>query len=94
MTDHDTEIPERVQERPQELFLSRPDATTEQDQEVDVRVETQVATAVAAKREHDDLVARATCIGKQLPQHGVDTIGVAFERRPPACPAQHVGLKL
>ncbi len=92
MTDHDTEIPQRVQERSQELFGS--DATSEQDQQVDVRVETQVATPVPAKRQHDDLVARSTGVDEQLPQHGIDTIGVALERRPPACPAQDVGLKL
>ena len=94
VTDHDAEIPERVQERPQEIFLGGADAATEQDQQVDIRVETEVATAVTAKREHDDLMARPTGVGKQLPQHGIDTIGVAFERRPPARSAQHVGLKL
>ena len=94
MTDHDAEIPERVQERPEELLLGGADATAEQDQQVDVRMETQMAPAVTAEREHDDFVRLPAGVGEQLPQHGVDTIGVAFERRPSARPAQHVGLEL
>ena len=94
MSDHHAEIPERVQERAQELLLGRPDATTEQDQQVDVRMETQMPSAITAEREHHELVRLAARVGKQLPQHGVDTIGVAFERRPSTRSAQDVGLKL
>jgi hypothetical protein len=94
MSDHDAEIPERVQERTQELLLRRPDATTEQDQQVDIRMQTQMPPAITAEREHHELVRRAACVGKQLPQHGVDTIGVPFEGRPPPRAAQDVGLKL
>lgn len=40
VTDDQTKIPELVQQRAQELLISRADRTVEQHQEVDVRVET------------------------------------------------------
>ena len=52
-----------------------------------------MASAVAAERQHHDLVVRAADVGKQLPQHGVDAVGVALERRSPPYAAQDIGLK-
>ena len=50
--------------------------------------------AITAEREHDELVRLPACVGKQLPQHRVDTIGIPFEGRPSTGAAQDVGLKL
>ena len=90
VSDHDAEIPQRIQECSQELFVY---ASAEQDQKVDIRVETQMASAVASERQHHDLVVRTADFGKQLPQHGVDAVGVTLERRSPPYAAQDIRLK-
>ena len=43
MADHDAEVPERIQEGAQEPLFVGADAAAEQDQQVDVRVEAQMA---------------------------------------------------
>ena len=50
--------------------------------------------AVAAEREHRDLARPAADVGEQLPQHGVDAIGVALEGRAAAGAAQRFRLEL
>jgi hypothetical protein len=44
-------------------------------------MQTQMPPAITAEREHHELKGLAACVGKQLPQHDVDTIGVSFEGR-------------
>jgi hypothetical protein len=94
MADDHAEIPERIQERSKKLLLGSADPTTEQHQQIDIRVETEMASPVPTQREHDDVVRGATRLGEQLTQQTVDAIGVAFERGPPAGSALDVGSQL
>ena len=54
MTDIEAEVPERVQQRLDETFLGGGDRAPEQDQQVDVRVKTQVPSAIPADRQQRD----------------------------------------
>ena len=80
VADDHAEIPERMEKAAQEALLRRPDARPEEHQEVDVGVEREVPTPVAAERDdRHGTVGRARIDG-QLPQQRVHAIGVVLER--------------
>ena len=60
MADDDTQIPERVEEAAEELLLLGADAAAEEHEQVDVGLQTEMASAVAAERQHRDLRHPAT----------------------------------
>ena len=90
VADHDADVPERVQERPQEPLLGGADAPAEQHEQIDVGMEAEMTAPVAAEREDDHALGRRA-VRKQLPQHRVDAIRIALERAPSTGAAPDVG---
>jgi hypothetical protein len=74
MADDHTKVPQRIEELAQELLFVGTDATAEQHQQIDVRLQTQVPPAVAAQGKHRDMRVRRHDVGAQLQEHRVDTI--------------------
>ena len=58
MADDHAQIPERVKEAAEELLLVRADATAEEHEQIDVGLQTEMASAVPAERQHRDLDVR------------------------------------
>ena len=94
MADDDTQIPERVEEATEELLLIGTDAAAKEHEQVDVGLQTQMASAVPAERQHRDLRVRPRHVGEQLAEHGIHTIGIALERGATAGTPQRVRLEL
>ena len=94
VADDDAEVPERVEKAAKEALLRRPDPATEQHQQVDVGMKTEVAPAVAAERDDGHWPLRRACVRIELPQQRVDAIRMAFERRAAARPARDVRAQL
>ena len=94
VADDDAEVPERVEKASKEALLRRPDPATEQHQQVDVGMKTEVAPAVAAERDDGYWPLRRACVRIELPQQRVDAIRMAFERRAAARPARDVRAQL
>jgi hypothetical protein len=90
MADDHAQVPQRVKKTAQEVLFSRADATAEQHEQVDVGLQTEMATAVATERQYHDLVIRCSDIGEQLPQHRIDAIGVPLERATTAGASQRL----
>ncbi len=84
VADDDAEVPERVQEAADEALLRRPDAVAEQQQQIDVGVETEVAAPVAAERDDRHRSVIGAGVGDQLPDERVDAVRVPFHRAAPA----------
>ncbi len=82
MADLEAQIPERMEQRLDEAFFGTAERSTEDDEQVDVRMEELRLAAVAADREHRQgrarLAARAI---DELTDDAVDTLGVAPQRR-------------
>ena len=83
MTDVEPHVPERMQERAQKLLAGQADGPAEQDQHVDIRVETQVPSSVAAEREDGDVRRRVRRGFEELPDQPVDTVREVLERNAP-----------
>ncbi len=80
VADDDAEVPERIQEIADEALLRRTDAVAEEQQQIDVGMEAQVAAAVAAEREdRHGAVVRAR-LGEELPDERVHAIRVPLQR--------------
>jgi hypothetical protein len=78
MPDDDAEIPQRMEQAPEKPLLRRIDRAAEQDQQIDVGVEAQMAAAVAAERQHEDWRRRLAGLREDLPKESVDPIGIAL----------------
>jgi hypothetical protein len=94
MTDDDAKVPQWVQELAEDLLLVGADAATEQDEQVDVGLETEMAAAIAAQRQYGNVCVGWRDVGEQLSQHRIDAVRVALERSPPARTAQGFRLEL
>jgi hypothetical protein len=93
MADDHTEVPQRMKESAQEALFRVANPTAEQHQQIDVRVQTQMAPPVPAESDDGDIVRR-TGFAEELPQHRIDPVGVPLERAPPAGAPQDVRLQL
>src|SRR5262245_32593927 len=91
--DH-AEIPQRVEKAAKEPLFVRADPATEQHQQIDVRLETQVTTAVPAECDDGNGLLRCADLRVELPQDRVDTIGMPLESGAPSCAAQGLGFEL
>ena len=91
---HESPIPERVQELAEELLLVGANAAAEQHQQIDIGLETEMTTAVAAEGQHGDVRLGPRDFGEQLPQHRIDAVGVALERGAAAGATQGVRFEL
>ena len=81
MSEHELQIPERLQQIAHEPLIVGIDRAVEQHQEVDVRVQAEMTPAVAPERDHADGVVRGRRVPDDLIDDRVDAIGVAFDRR-------------
>jgi hypothetical protein len=61
-------------------LFGRADAASKEQQQIDVRVQAQVAAAVSAKRDDGERTVVRAGVGEQLADQRVDAIGVALER--------------
>ena len=90
MADGQAQVPERIEERVQEPLVVGSDGPGEEHQQVDVRVQAELAAAVAAEREHRDRLRgrrrpRRTAAGRARPC-GASTAaapGARLRRGPP-----------
>ena len=87
MAHHEPEIPEWMQQTAHEPFFGVADPTAEQQQQVDVGVEAQLAAAVATHGHDADRLLRRRSRRNKLPQQDVEPLGVTLERRPAGLPA-------
>ena len=87
MAHHEPEIPEWMQQTADEPFFGVADPTAEQQQQVDVGVEAQLAAAVATHGHDADRLLRRRRRRKKLPQQDVEPLGVTLERRTAGLPA-------
>src|SRR5688572_28978274 len=90
VSDHDADIPERVQKRPEKLLFNRTNPCAKQDQEIDVRVQTQMLAPVPAQRDDRDGQLGATRLVVERPQQDVHPVGVPLQRRTPAGAARGI----
>src|SRR5262249_17827462 len=94
VADDEAEIPERMQNRAQRLLFVDTQMAAEKDQEVDVGMEAELTASVAADGDDGDRLLRARRGGKHLPDHRVEAVGEARERRAAAVSAQDVVAQL
>src|SRR5581483_9734875 len=80
MADDDAEVPEGRQEMMDELFLRATDTAAEQQQQIDVRMQTQMSPAVPDERDDRERSVIRPGVGMQLADQRVDAIGVALQR--------------
>src|ERR1051325_12097801 len=73
------EIPERVEKPVDEPLLGGTDAAAEQQQQIDIGVQTEVAASVAAERDDGHRPVAGAGVGEQLTDERVDAIRVALE---------------
>ena len=84
LPDDDAEVPQRVEEAVQKPFIGGTNRALEENEQVDIRPQTQLAPAVPAERECGDRLRGRGRRVEQLPQHRVDPRRVAPERGAPA----------
>ena len=85
MPDRQADVPERVEEGVQEPLVLGPERAGEEDQHVDVGVETELAPAVAPEREDADRLDRAgRGLDEQLLDDRVHPLRVLLQRDAPA----------
>ena len=77
--DDHAEVPQRVQEAVDEALLRGADAAAEEQQQIDVGVQAEMAAAVAAERDDGHRPVVRARVGEQLADQRVDAIGVALE---------------
>ena len=83
-----------MQEGAQERFLRQANRAAEQDQQIDVGVETEMTAAVSAERQHGHRRLRRRRLGEQLAQEDVGAIRIALERRASTGAAGDIGPQL
>src|SRR5207237_605634 len=72
VADDNAEIPERIEEAVDEALLRGADAAAEEEQEIDIRVQAQVAAPVAAERDDGNGPVVRTRVSKQLADQRID----------------------
>ncbi len=91
VSDDHADVPQRVQERAEEGLFGRADGAAEENQQIDVGVQTEVPPAIAAEREHGHRSLGGWRFGEQLPQQHVGAIGIPLEHGTAARPSGDVG---
>ncbi|PYR65862.1 MAG: hypothetical protein DMF88_18280 [Acidobacteria bacterium] len=84
MADDDAEIPERVEKAVDEALLRGTDAIAEEQQQIDVGVQAEMAASIAAERDDGNRPVVGARVGELLADERVDAIRVALERAAPA----------
>ena len=79
VADDQTGVPQRMQHRAQESLVAVVQRAVEHDQQIDVRIEAQVAAAVAAERRDRDLPPGGWRIDHELSNQGVQAGRVPLE---------------
>ena len=80
VSDHQLQIPQRMQKPAQERLVLGADRPLEQDQDVDVGMEREVPPSVAAEGEDGDRAGRRRRVEEEALEQRVDAIGVALGR--------------
>ncbi len=92
--DDHPEVPERVEEGAEEPFLARGNAAAEEHEQIDIRVQAEMAPPVAAERDDRHRTVRGDGLDEQLPQQRVHAVGVPLQRRATARPTRDVAAEL
>ena len=58
MPDHEARVPERVQQRPEKALVLIAERAVEDDEQIDVGMQAEMASPVAAERGNDDTAVR------------------------------------
>src|SRR5262249_38388583 len=88
VADREACVPQRVQDGAHEMLLGRADLAVEQEEDVDVGVQAQLTTAVAAERDDQAGGRAAHSISEERLEETVDAIGKLAQRRASALAAR------
>ena len=80
MADRQSEIPERRQEGAEERLVRRADRALEEDEQIDVRIETELPPPVSAEGVHAGRLRGGAGVHEELLDDGVDAMGVLLQR--------------
>src|SRR2546428_7175392 len=94
MPDDQAEIPQRVEQLADEPLVAGTDRAVEHYQNIDVRVKTEVSTAVPAECENGGRVLGARCLGVQPLQQRVDAPRVSLHGQASALPTNRLVAQL
>ena len=90
VSNHQVQIPQRMQKPAQERLIVGADRPCEQDEDVDIGMEREVPASVPAEGEDRDLACGHRRLEEQALQQRVDTIRVPLRRDPAGGPLQRV----
>jgi hypothetical protein len=94
VSDDEAEIPERVQNRTDQALFGLVEMAAEEQEQIDVRVKTELSSAVAADGNDGHRPVDSRCREKQLPQDPVEAIREPGECRAAAAPLEDLVAQL